>query len=109
MTYAQLIELLREAHSFVDPTDGTLFERIHAAMAAHDVATDWKPVPGSRTREENWDNGVYLLHVRKHRLKTVLPMWEWYAEDRNGQLGEGYATTVDAAKALALGAIGKNP
>ena len=29
--------LLREAHSFVDPYEGDLFERIHAALAAHEA------------------------------------------------------------------------
>lgn len=43
--------LLREAHAFVDPYEGDLFERIHAALAAHDA------VPPSEEKVEWMPNG----------------------------------------------------
>lgn len=62
----------------------------------------WKRRPGSRTREELFDNGTYFLSVRKHRRAKAPMPWEWCADDATKELAAGYANTIEEAKSAAL-------
>jgi hypothetical protein len=80
-----------------------IVQRIDAALLTLTIpAVEWQPTKGSRTREETWSDGTFLLHVRKHRYKNEPNPWEWYAEDADRKLGIGYVETREAAKGAAL-------
>lgn len=97
MTLDEAVALLREAHSFVDPTDTDLFDRISDALAAHDA----EPAELDWARE-------YLPHANETRLVARTEDFVFHIRGDGGcMLYEGndnpygYHHTVDQAKAHA--------
>jgi hypothetical protein len=74
MTLDEAVALLREAHSFVDPTDTDLFDRISAALAAHDAEPEtvqWREY-GGRDEDASIDGAHCIL-----RYVGGSTAWHW--------------------------------
>lgn len=72
MTLNEAVALLREAHSFVDPTDTDLFDRISDALAAHDAepaAVEWREYGGHD--EDARIDGAHCI------LRFLGDKWRW--------------------------------
>lgn len=74
MTLDEAVALLREAHSFVDPTDTDLFDRISDALSAHDVEpeeVEWREC-GRHTEDASIDGAHCVL-----RYVGGATGWHW--------------------------------
>jgi hypothetical protein len=95
MTLDEAVALLREAHSFVDPTDTDLFDRISDALASHDAepaAVEWREY-GRHTEDASIDGAHCIL-----RYVGGSTGWHWDAM-RTGTTQSLYDARAAAEKA----------
>jgi hypothetical protein len=88
--------LLREAHSFVDPTESDLFERIHAALAGRaECAVEWRPS----------DQRVFLDGVNLRVVHHQDGLWVWSVYwPLSHRTEQGRVATEEEAKSAAIAA-----